>query len=77
MKKGRTLQELAAELHRQNSAKRDFIVNTGAVGLSATADSVTLTKMDGCGSEPLSEDFRMTDLFHRQMGSALGIPAKY
>jgi hypothetical protein len=77
MKTGRTLQEFAAELSRRNNAKRDFIVSTEAVGFSDAADYVSLIKTDKYGGNALTEDFRMTDLFHRQIGAALGIPAKY
>jgi hypothetical protein len=75
MKKGKTLQELAVELNRQNNAKRDFIVNTEAVNFSNESNFLTLTKTDY--NEIMSENFGMTDLFHRQIGSHLNIPAKY
>jgi hypothetical protein len=76
MKTGKTLQELAVELNRQNNAKRDFIVNTEAVNISNDSNFLTLTKTI-YGNEIVSENFKMTDLFHRQVGSVLGIPAKY
>jgi hypothetical protein len=75
MKTGRTLQQLAAEIARRNAAKRDFIVSAEALGISDDASAVTLTLADGADFH--SEDFGMTDLFHRQIGSVFGIPAKY
>lgn len=72
MKTGRTLQELAIELDRQRQVKRDFVINTTAMRMGSDADVFDLIRSD---SE--SEQFGMTDLFHRQLGAALGIPAKY
>lgn len=72
MKAGRTLQQLAVELARQQKAKRDFIVGTRSMCMSEMAECFRLLPE----SEP-EMTFRMSDLFHRQLGSALGIPAKY
>jgi len=72
MKTGRTLQELAIELQRQVGAKRDFVVGTRHMDFMESADIFRLLPGDG-----ESMEFGMTDLFHRQMGEALGIPAKY
>jgi hypothetical protein len=77
MKTGRSLQELAVELDRQNKAKRDFVVSADALSIADAADIVTLSNWDDHGNNLHVEDFPMTDLFHRQMGSAYGIPAKY
>ena len=38
MKEGKTLQELAAELERQQLAKKDLIVSTGVLSM----DSITM-----------------------------------
>jgi len=72
MKSGRTLQELAMELERQAGAKRDFVVGTQSMDVTETVDIFRLLPDTGPGM-----DFDMSDLFHRQMGEALGIPAKY
>ena len=72
MKAGRTLQDLAVELNRQTAAKRDYIVNTGRMGLTDGAESFMLYPED---APPIP--FSMTGLFERQLGAALGIPAKY
>ncbi len=74
MKQGRTLQEIAVELERQRHSKRDFIVDAGAIRVSDDASALSLLHSDG---SYLNEQFGMTGLFHRQLGSALGIPSKY
>jgi hypothetical protein len=70
MKTGRTVQELAVELDRQNKAKRDFVLPSEKMHLADNGSDFHL-----CGEDTL--DFRTTDLFHRQIGAALNIPAKY
>ena len=74
MKQGRTLQEVAAELARQQECKRDFVVDTRAIEVSDDASRLLLHHED---NGALDEHFGMTGLFHRQIGSALGIPSKY
>ncbi|GHU53706.1 hypothetical protein FACS1894132_06620 [Clostridia bacterium] len=76
MKIGRTMQELAVELNRQNTAKRDFVVNSTAMEMSDNGFNFKLNRyFDGeLASQPT---FGTTDLFHRQVGSVLNIPAKY
>lgn len=70
MKQGRTLSEVLGELSVQKNAKRDFISPARAASISPDARQFILK-----GSE--THEFGMTDLFHRQVGTALGIPAKY
>jgi hypothetical protein len=70
MKTGRTLQQLAVELNRQNTAKRDFVVPSEKMYLADNGSDFHL-----CGDDTL--DFTTNDLFHRQIGAALNIPAKY
>lgn len=72
MKTGRSLQELARELDRQHNAKRDFVVGTQSMDMTETAHLFRLLPEN----EP-EMAFGMSDLFHRQMGASLGIPAKY
>lgn len=67
MKTGRDLSEVLVELQRQQEAKRDYISPSSS--LSLRPDGRTLTMGE--------QEFGTTDLFHRQMGSALNIPAKY
>ncbi len=76
MKTGRTLQELAVELDRQNKAKRDFIVSTDAMFMEESGELFSLTRPLESGIREVTP-FNITDLFHRQIGSVLNIPAKY
>jgi hypothetical protein len=76
MKTGRTLQELAVELDRQNYSKRDFVVNSNSMGMEESAELFSLFRQLDSGMRE-AEPFGMTDLFHRQLGAALGIPSKY
>lgn len=77
MKTGRTLQQLAAELDRQNKAKRDFLVDTRELTL--------LTAKDEDGKGGTSElhvpngvgEFPVLTQAHRQISSRLDIPAKF
>ncbi len=77
MKTGRTLQDLAAELDRQLNAKRDFVLNGQAILAGDMPDWIRLNRCDGDGGYLSNETFTPTGLFHRQIGDALGIPAKY
>ncbi len=73
MKQGRPLPEVLMELQAQQGAKRDFIAPAPALRLSDDAGSFVLDHVGPRDSETLGT----TDLFHRQIGAALGIPAKY
>lgn len=68
MKIGRSLSEIAQELERQNSAKRDYIVDTRKARLHDDGRTIAL---NGQG------DFPITDLALTQIGDRVGIPAKY
>ena len=69
MKIGRTLTDLAAEIERQNDNKRDYKSDTRQLSLnSETASTMTV---NGFG------DFAVQPRTHRQIGTRLGIPAKY
>ena len=73
MKTGRNLQEVLVELNRQNQAKQDFI--SPAQGMRLREDGHTFEINHLTTSQ--QEMFGTTSLFHRQVASALGIPAKY
>lgn len=73
MKAGRTLQELAIELDRQSNAKRDLIVDIGALHMDANDDGIALN----LGTVDDHESFRVNDIAHRQFGQYLKIPAPY
>lgn len=76
MKTGKTLQELAIELNRQAKAKRDFIVSSDSMFMEDGAGLFSLSRPLESGIREV-EPFEMTDLFHRQIGTRLKIPAVY
>ncbi len=73
MKQGRALPDVLMELKRQNEAKQDFISPARALHLEDDGSTFGITYLN-TGAQ---ETFATTDLFHRQVGSTLGIPAKY
>lgn len=73
MKQGRSLPEVLTELQRQNEAKKDYIGPAEAFHLCD--DGRTFEISHGVSGEKGA--FGTTDLFHRQVGATLGIPAKY
>lgn len=75
MKHGRTLTELAIELDRQRRAKRDFLLDTRDLRMDFVNDDLHLTMhSDG---KMLDTVLGMNEIAHRQIGTTLGIPAKY
>lgn len=75
MKYGRTLTELAMELDRQRSAKRDFLLDTRSIIMDTTDDGQQLTLQNP--QQHMNTILRVNDIAHGQIGQALGIPAKY
>ena len=73
MKTGRNLQKVLVELDRQNKAKQDFI--SPAQGMRLREDGHTFELNHLTTDRQMT--FGTTALFHRQVASALGIPAKY
>lgn len=67
------MQEVLVELNRQNQAKQDFI--SPAQGMRLREDGHTFEINHLTTNQ--QEVFGTTSLFHRQVASALGIPAKY
>ncbi len=73
MKTGRTLQELAIELDRQSGAKRDFVVESGALHMDIVDEQPELR----IGAYDAYEAFGLNEIAHRQVGQHLKIPAQY
>ena len=73
MKTGRNLQEVLVELDRQNKAKQDFISTAQGMRLREDGHTFELNHL----TTDRQMTFGTTSLFHRQVASALGIPAKY
>ena len=71
MKTGRPLNEVMMELNRQNQRKKDYIGSVQALRLFEDGQTFEIGSMSG------AQQFGTTRLFHRQVASALGIPAKY
>lgn len=73
MKQGRPLPQVLMELQRQNAAKQDYIAPAQSFALALDGATLQMTHLN----TGAVETFGTTDLFHRQVGSALNIPAKY
>ena len=73
MKAGRPLAQVLQELQRQSSVKRDYIAPSPAFGMEE--DGRTFFIENQVRNE--KNLFGTTPLFHRQVASALNIPAKY
>jgi hypothetical protein len=73
MKKGKSLQELATEIIRQQSAKRDFLVQMSQAHAIAVNHELEL------GFDTGDDLFTagLTENGHDQLGALCGIPAKY
>lgn len=70
MKAGKTLQELAIELDRQQAAKKDMIVDMGALSMDASGGNLALRVA-------ATAKCNINDIAHRQIGQTLKIPAPY
>lgn len=67
MKTGRDLKDVLVELNRQQAEKRDYISPSSSLALQSDGHTLMMGE----------KTFSTTDLFHRQVASALSIPAKY
>lgn len=75
MKEGRTLMEMAQELERQRAAKKDYISDTRNLRMDATGDGLQLSLRDD--RSHVVHMLGVNDNAHRQIGTALKIPAAY
>ena len=73
MSRGRSLQEVVSELQKQSEAKADYIAP--AKGMRMREDGNTFEINQIRNNDKMS--FASTNVLHRQIGSALNIPAKY
>lgn len=76
MKTGKTLQELAIELERQQTAKKDMIVDMGALSMSGIDGGDTGLALRVTGGSTSSR-YGINEIAHRQIGQHLKIPALY
>lgn len=70
MKQGMTLQELAKEIERTESAKKDFVAPTTKLWTKSEDNQIRLD-IDGIGN------FGVNNHAHNQIANRLGIPKKY
>lgn len=68
MKTGRTLQELAAELERQQAAKKDYVADTRSLQVENDANTMLIEDVG---------DVKIGDMAHHQMATRLEIPQRY
>ena len=73
MKAGKTLQELAMELDRQQAVKKDMIVDMGALSMDPGDTGLALQVTGGS----MAAQYGINDIAHRQIGQTLKIPALY
>lgn len=73
MKAGKTLQELAIELDRQQAVKKDMIVDMGALSMD-TGEAGLALQVTGSN---MTAQYGINDIAHRQIGQTLKIPALY
>ena len=76
MKAGLTIEELAAEIMRQNTIKEDYVVNSPNLQMDCWDTELFLRVMDEQMADRL-EPLEISDNAHRQIGARLGIPVKY
>ena len=75
MKTGRTLQEFAMELDRRKEAKKDYLVDTREMTMDASPSTTQLSIHNHKTGQTLI--LGVNEVAHNQIGSYLGIPAKY
>ncbi len=73
MKRGRTLEELGAELQRQRDARQDFIADTRRLVMETAPEGSTLRMATG----DKAQEFTVGLIAHQQIASRLGIPYRY
>jgi hypothetical protein len=69
MKTGKTLTQLAMELERQSTVKKDFLASTSSLEMTDTGELAL--------ESDITHKFPVTDHAHSQIAARLDIPAKY
>lgn len=72
---GKTLQELAIELDRQNTVKKDYLLDTRNLIMDADDSGASLTMVNDAAHT--STILGINSIAHYQIGQALGIPTRY
>ena len=76
MKAGLTREEWAAEVARQNTEKADYMMRASRLVVEAFGAQYFLHLMNHNGTDQV-EPLEIGAVAHRQLGTYLGIPAKY
>jgi hypothetical protein len=76
MKAGLSIEEMGAEILRQNGAKADYLVDTRSLELEAYGSGLALRVLDGNAADAI-EPLDVGHVAHRQVGTHLKIPATY
>ena len=76
MKAGLSIEELAAEIMRQNEIKEDYVVSSPCLQMDAWDSDLFLRVMDEHREDRL-EPLEISENAHRQISARLGIPIKY
>src|SRR5207342_1326481 len=72
MKTGRSLQDLAVEIERQNESKKDYVASTAVMKLAVIGDGSAVGL-----ALPGKEDLPLTDIAHSQVAAHTKIPKPY
>lgn len=76
MKSGLTLEQLAAELNRQNNAKEDYLISTHSIKMETCGQDLFLRLVDGEENDRV-EPFEVGEIAHQQIRAYLSIHTKY
>lgn len=75
MKHGKTFEELAAELYRRKEMKHDYVVDTSVLTMDASPNNAQMSMRNDATNQTYL--FNINEIAHNQIGTKLGIPAKY
>ena len=74
MKKGKTLQELAIEIERQQTSKQDFVAPAAKIAVAVGADNAPFLRL---GEGAVGQAFGINANAHGQLAEYAGIPKAY
>ena len=77
MKQGKTLNELAAEISRQNETKRDFLADSRKVYMDPNTNNLEVDLTEAGADVQHVEEFPVRPHAHGQLANILDIPKRY
>ncbi|GHU81991.1 hypothetical protein FACS189468_5600 [Spirochaetia bacterium] len=77
MKTGKTLQELAIEIERQNKVKKDYVAGTDEMMMMVAEGGEKDQGVPVLSLRGMNNPFGVNEIAHNQIGTKLGIPSKY